>query len=193
VAGYRLEKVVLITGPKINLWLLQQTLKEQHMSGLSALKFVATKRQQGSSPAQARRQKLSNKIHEQLQLARALQSGSDFRPVKLRRVMDDSTGELRQVEVPKRIKPWWWPSDSGKFCVTIRYGARALEVIEGKNAIETESLAGVITTLEVLREAVNAGELDARIEAVSGQVKAGFAKEDSITKRPKLKLPVKAS
>ena len=39
------------------------------MSGLSALKFVATKRQQGSSPAQARRQKLSNKIHEQLQLA----------------------------------------------------------------------------------------------------------------------------
>ena len=163
------------------------------MSGLSALKFVATKRQQGSSPAQARRQKLSNKIHEQLQMAKALQSGSEFRPVKLRRVMDDSTGELRQVEVPKRLKPWWWPSDSGKFCVTIRYGARTLEVIEGKNAIETESLAGVITTLEVLREAVNAGELDARIEAVSGQVKAGFAKEDSIAKRPKLKLPVKAN
>ena len=51
----------------------------------------------------------------------------------------------------------------------------------------------MITTLEVLREAVNAGELDARIEAGSGQVKAGFAKEDSIAKRPKLKLPVKAS
>jgi hypothetical protein len=163
------------------------------MSGLSALKFVATKRQQGSSPAQARRQKLSNKIHEQLQLAKALQSGTEFRPVKLRRVMDDATGELRQVEVPKRLKPWWWSSDSGKFCVAVRYGARTLEVIEGKNAIETDNLAGVITTLEVLREAVDTGELDARIEAVSGQVKAGFAKEDSIAKRPKLKLPVKAS
>jgi hypothetical protein len=40
---------------------------------------------------------------------------------------------------------------------------------------------------------VKSGELDARIEAVSGQVKAVFAKEDSIAKRPKLKLPVKAS
>ena len=163
------------------------------MSGLSALKFIASKRQHGSSPAQARRQKLSNKIHEQLQMAKALQSGSEFRPVKLRKVMDDATGEMRQVEVPKRMKPWWWPSEAGKLCVTVRYGARSLEVIEGKNAIETDNLAGVITILEVLRDAVNSGELDARIEAVSGQVKAGFVKEDSIAKRPKLKLPVKSS
>jgi hypothetical protein len=162
------------------------------MSGLSALKFIASKRQQGSSPAQARRQKLSSKIHEQLQMAKALQSGTEFRPVKLRKVMDDATGEMRQVEVPKRIKPWWWTSEGGKLCVTVRYGARTLEVIEGKNAIETDNLAGVITTLEVLREAVDAGELDARIEAVSGLVKAGFEKEEATGKRPKLKLPVKA-
>jgi hypothetical protein len=43
-----------------------------------------------------------------------------------------------------------------------------LEVVDGKNSIETENIAGVITTLEVLRTAVDAGELDARIEAVSG-------------------------
>ena len=161
------------------------------MSGLSALKFIASKRQQGSSPAQARRQKLSRKIHEQLQMAKALQSGTDFRAVKLRKVMDDATGEMRQVEVPKRIKPWWWTSEGGKLCVTVRYGARTLEVIEGKSAIETDNLAGVITTLEVLRSAVDAGELDACIEAVSGQVKAGFEKEEVAAKRPKLRLPVK--
>lgn len=51
----------------------------------------------------------------------------------------------------------------------------------------------MITTLEVLRSAVDAGELDARIEAVSGQVKAGFAKEETSAKRPKLRLPVKGS
>jgi hypothetical protein len=65
-------------------------------------------------------------------------------------------------------------------------------VVEGKNAIETENIAGVITTLEVLRAAVDAGELDARIEAVSGLVKAGFDKEVSSSKRPTLKLPSKA-
>jgi hypothetical protein len=66
-------------------------------------------------------------------------------------------------------------------------------VVEGKNAIETENIASVITTLEVLRTAVDAGELDARIEAVSGLVKAGFHKEATSSKRGTLKLPSKAN
>jgi hypothetical protein len=78
-------------------------------------------------------------------------------------------------------------------CITVRYGARTLEVVEGKNAIETENIAGVITTLEVLRTAVDAGELDGRIEAVSGLVKAGFDKEATSGKRTTLKLPAKAN
>ena len=48
------------------------------MSGLSALKLVTSKRQQGNSPQFARRQKLSNKLDEQIQLAKALQSGTEF-------------------------------------------------------------------------------------------------------------------
>ena len=75
----------------------------------------------------------------------------------------------------------------------MRYGARTLEVMEGKNAIETDSIAGVITTLEILRSAVDAGELDARIEAISGLVKSGFGKDASTTKRATLKLPNKNS
>jgi len=43
------------------------------MSGLSALKFVASKPQQGNSPKHARRLKLSNKLHEQIQMAKAVQ------------------------------------------------------------------------------------------------------------------------
>jgi hypothetical protein len=161
------------------------------MSGLNALKFVVSKRQQGSSPAHAKRQKLSNKIHEQIQMAKAVQSGTAFQPVKIRKVRDEETGEMRQVELPKRLKPWWWPNAGGKMCITVRYGARTFEVIEGKNAIEAENLAGVITTLEVLRSAVDTGELDARIEAVSGLVKAAFGKEEGAVKKGKLKLPAK--
>jgi hypothetical protein len=161
------------------------------MSGLNALKFIASKRQHSTSPAHARRQKLSAKLHEQIQMAKAVQSGTEFVPVKIRTVRDDATGEMRRVEIPKRIKPWWWSSDNAKLCITVRYGARTLDIVEGKNAIETDSIAGVITTLEVLRAAVEAGELDARIEAVSGLVKAAFVKEEGTVKRAKLKLPVK--
>ena len=162
------------------------------MSGLSALKLVQAKREKGNSPQHARRQKLSTKLAEQIQLAKAQQSGAEFSPVRVRTIKDEATGQSRKVEVPKKIKPWWWTDDTGKLCITVRYGARTLEIVEGKNAIETDSIADVITSLQVIRTAVDSGELDKRIDAVMGQVKAGFAKDSSASSRPTLKLPSKA-
>jgi hypothetical protein len=162
------------------------------MSGLSALKLVQAKREKGNSPQHARRQKLSTKLAEQIQLAKAQQSGAEFSPVRVRTIKDEATGQSRKVEVPKKIKPWWWTDDTGKLCITVRYGARTLEIVEGKNAIETDSIADVITSLQVIRTAVDSGELDKRIDAVMGQVKAGFAKDSLASSRPTLKLPAKS-
>ena len=162
------------------------------MSGLSALKLVQAKREKGTSPQHARRQKLSTKLAEQIQLAKALQSGTEFSPVRVRTVKDEVTGQSRKVEVPKKLKPWWWTDDKGKMCITVRYGARTLEIVEGKNAIETDSIADVITSLQVIRTAVDSGELDKRIDAVMGQVTAGFAKDSAASSRPTLKLPAKS-
>jgi hypothetical protein len=163
------------------------------MSGLSALKLVTSKRQQGNSPQFARRQKLSNKLDEQIQLAKAQQSGTEFSPVKIRTVKDEATGESRKVEVPKKLKPWWWTGENGKLCITVRYGARTLEIVEGKNAIETDSIADVITSLQVIRTAVDSGELDKRIEAVTTKVKEGFNETATSApeKRSILRLPGK--
>ena len=163
------------------------------MSGLSALKLVQAKREKASSPQHARRQKLSTKLAEQIQLAKAQQAGTEFYPVRIRIVKDEATGQSRQVEVPKQLKPWWWTDERGKLCITVRYGARTLEIVDGKNAIETDSIAEVITTLQVIRSAVDTGELDARIEAISGLMKLGFDKEIQASKRPTLKLPSKSA
>jgi len=163
------------------------------MSGLSALKLVQAKREKGNSPQHARRQKLSTKLAEQIQLAKAQQSGAEFSPVRVRTVKDEVTGQSRKVEVPKKLKPWWWTDDKGKLCITVRYGARTLEIVEGKNAIETDSIADVITSLQVIRSAVDSGELDSRIEAISGLVKSGFDKESQGSKRQTLKLPSKSA
>ena len=162
------------------------------MSGLSALKLVQAKREKGNSPQHVRRQKLSAKLAEQIQLAKAQQSGTEFSPVRVRTVKDEVTGQNRKVEVPKKLKPWWWTDDKGKLCITVRYGARTLEIVEGKNAIETDSIADVITSLQVIRTAIDAGELDKRIDAVMGQVKAGFAKDAAPSGRATLKLPAKS-
>ena len=83
------------------------------MSGLNALKLVQAKREKGNSPQHARRQKLSNKLAEQIQLAKAQQSGNEFSPVRVRTVKDEATGLSRKVEVPKKLKPWWWTDDKG--------------------------------------------------------------------------------
>jgi hypothetical protein len=144
------------------------------MSGLSALKFTNSKSQQGNSPQQARRQKLCVKLDEQIQLAKAQQAGTEFAPIKVRMVKDAETGESRKVEVPKKIKPWWWSDDKGKICITVRYGARTLEIMDGKNAIEADSIADVITSLQVIRTAADKGELDKRIEAVTSKIKEGM-------------------
>ena len=87
------------------------------MSGLSALKLVQAKREKGSSPQHARRQKLSTKLAEQIQLAKAQQSGTEFSPVRVRMVKDEVTGQSRQVEVPKQLKPWCGPI-SGASCAS---------------------------------------------------------------------------
>jgi proline racemase len=163
------------------------------MSGLNALKLVQAKREKGNSPQHARRQKLSTKLAEQIQLAKAQQSGTEFSPVRVRTVKDEATGLSSKVEVPKKLKPWWWTDEKGKLCVTIRYGARILEIVEGKNAIETDNIADVIASLQVIRSAVDSGELDARIEAISGLMKSGFDKEIQASKRQTLKLPSKSA
>ena len=163
------------------------------MSGLTALKLVQAKRGKGMSPQHARRQKLSAKLDEQIQMAKAEQSGTEFSPVRIRTIRDEVTGESRRVEVPKRLKPWWWTDDKGKLCITVRYGARTQEIVEGKNAIETDSIADVIASLQVIQSAVDAGELDRRIDAVMAQVKGGLPKAPETRGRSTLKLPSKSA
>ena len=56
-----------------------------------------------------------------------------------------------------------------------------------------DSIADVIASLQVIRSAVDAGELDRRIDAVMGQAKAGLAKQSAPSARSTLKLPSKSA
>lgn len=78
------------------------------------------------------------------------------------------------MEVPKRIKPWWWTSQDGKVCLSIFYGSRPLSFGKGKAAIEIGSAEELLAALESVKKAVELGELDAEIDAASGALKANF-------------------
>jgi hypothetical protein len=145
------------------------------MATLASLKLVAAKKPINQPPIVQRRHKMSNKVHEQIQLARAQSKGESYSPTK-QKMLTNADGERVSVAVPKRIKPWWFVSESGKCCIAIRYGAKLIELAKGKTAIEVSSPDALIEALEAVNAAVLAGELDAQIEAVSVKLREGFIK-----------------
>lgn len=147
------------------------------MSTLNSLKLITAKRPSQMPPIVQRRNRLIAKIWEQMQLANALENGSTFSPTTYRMVKDDTTGERRRVEFSRRVKPWWWTAESGKVCLNVRYGAKNLELMKGKPTIEVGNFADVVPTLEALKAAVSAGELDTQIDAISSTMRSGFAKK----------------
>ena len=145
------------------------------MATLATLKLVAARKPTAQSPIVQRRNKLCGKLSEQIKLARAQSQGETYAPTK-QKTVTNAEGHRVIVSVPKRIKPWWFVADNGKCCVSIRYGAKLLELSKGKSAIEVASPDALIQALEAVNSAVLAGELDAQIESVSGQLRSGFSK-----------------
>lgn len=121
-----------------------------------------------------RRNKLGSKLWEQIQLAKSQLEGTPFVIMKYKTVKDRETGLRRQVEVPKRIKPWWFQSEGGKVCVSVRYGSCTLELSKGMPSVEVASGEALVRALESIKAAVEAGELDQQIEVASSSLRSGF-------------------
>jgi predicted nicotinamide N-methyase len=145
-------------------------------STLASLKFTSAKKPTQLSPVQSRRSKLIAKLEEQITLATALAEGRTYAPTKMKVVVDAESGEKRSVETAKRFKTWWFTAENGKLALTVRYGAKVLELVKGKNAIEVASASDLVKTLEVVKAAAGAGELDDAIAVASAKLRSGFGK-----------------
>ena len=146
------------------------------MSALNGLKFVIAKRPQAVSPIVQRRNKLCNKLWEQIELARASAEGKTYAPMRMRTVKDKVTGERKTFEAAKRVKQWWFIAESGRVCLQIRYGTRVIELAKGKNSIEIASGTELLSVLETVKKSVESGELDTQIDAASAAVRERFVK-----------------
>ena len=131
------------------------------MSTLANLKLSATKKSQSVTPVVQRRNKLNRKLNEQIQLAQAHLAGTNYTGTRLRTIRDDD-GIRRMVEVPKKVRAWWWNAENGKIALNVRYGARVVEITKGKTAIEIATPNDLIPTLE--------------LETASVKLREGFVK-----------------
>lgn len=141
---------------------------------LSSLKITNVVRQITTNTNEFRKMKLLKKLDEQISLATAQKNGELFTVKRLKNVKDGN-GNSTQIEVQKRVSPWFW-TDNNKTFVQIRYGTRVLELQKGKNTIETASTDDLLKTLAIVKTAVASGELDSVIEAASVKVRERFGK-----------------
>lgn len=76
--------------------------------------------------------------------------------------------------MPKRIREWWFKNEQGKVCVAIKYGTRVLELAKGRHSIEVANSNDLIKALELVKQAVELGELDSQLEQASITLRSRF-------------------
>ena len=147
------------------------------MTVLTNMKLVVGKKQHSTNPIVHRRNKLAAKLHEQIELCEAKRNGSTYAPLRMKTYTNKETGERMTVQVAKRVKEWFWVSESGRINLAVKYGAKTLPLNKkGANAIEVINADELIKTLGALKAAVLDGELDEAITEVSMATRDGFGK-----------------
>lgn len=144
------------------------------MSSIAKLKLVVSSRQRTSNPLVIRRNKLATKLQEQAELVSAQKEGRVYAPVRMKNIVDSATGDRKVISISKRVREWFWVADNGKLNLSVRYGAKVIEISKGKNAIECGTADELLQALNLLRTATLAGELDEQIAAASESLRRGF-------------------
>ena len=145
-------------------------------SALSALRLTDARKPQQVPQVVQRRNKLAKRVWQQIELAKAQEQGTQFRVAKFKSYTDTQTGERKQVETQMLVKQWWFTTQAGKLAISVRYGSRVLELAKGKFAVEVSHEKDLAKTLDAIKTAVLAGELDTAIDAAATTLRAGFAR-----------------
>lgn len=142
------------------------------MSFLAKLNLKTVQRVIQKDPVIARRDKLLAGIAEQQLVLAATARGESY-ITKIKRWREDGNGDKALVEVPKRVRPWFFQQDNGWY-VQCRYGARILAISGKNNAVFVNKLDEVAAVLEAFKAATDSGELDrAVLLAMKARTAAG--------------------
>lgn len=142
---------------------------------IAKLKLVSAVRQR-RTVADVRREKLLGKLDEQIGLASAQAEGKTFEVMRTRMKVG-TDGQRVSQQMPVRVKQWWWKGNEGKLLLSIQYGAKAIELAKGRNAIEIGTMKELVETLKGIRVAAEGGQLDGHIEAASASIRAAFKRK----------------
>ena len=125
------------------------------MTSFKTLTFTQLPKLTAADPVIHRRNKLIVRLQQQIALAQDPQ----FTLTRQKWIADE-TGVKQLRELRKRVRAWWRTDPTGAVVLTVRYGAKPIEFAPGKAAIAVGKKEKLISTLETVIAAVEAGELD---------------------------------
>ena len=145
------------------------------MGYLETLKVVTATKPEQSSPLFHRRNKLVEKLYEQIECAKAKADGRDHF-IHYMRNSKSPTGETVQSQMIRKVRPWWYRSTDGKLILEVRYANKRLELAKGKTGVEVETLENMASAIELVIKAVQGGEMDTSLNATANNFRASITK-----------------
>ena len=144
------------------------------VSALSELKLTTQSKPTHRNAVVVRRQKLIERVFEQLRLIESYKSGTSSQAYRTVRKTNPDTGLVELTQTDRKISPWWWSTADGKWYLSIKYGTQVLELAKGKGSIQVDGLLGVESTLRVIGEAAEKGDLDDVLTATGQNLRKRF-------------------
>ncbi len=140
------------------------------MAHLSKLKFSDKQRTQAKMTVEERlRHKLIDRLNEQRELAEADLKGEQLVRTRYKSVKDEETGETKRVQVPRLLRRWWWKDETDAVLLELRYGNKPIVIADNKSTIEVGAMDKLPKVIDMVIEAVSAGELDKVLKVALGE------------------------
>lgn len=145
------------------------------MAILTKLK-ISKKERAGSRETveQRLRRQMIDRLKEQRGFVSADIAGEKILKTTTRFIPNKLTGEVTRQEVPVRIRRWYWQEPTGAACMNLLYGSSTIKFHDDSSTIEIKELTKVPETIDMLIEAVEAGELDGAMKAALDERREKF-------------------
>jgi len=150
------------------------------MSILASLTLSDTaKRSVSDDPVTNLRNKMLVALDHQINAFNADQQNQPyFTYTEKWQLVDEATGRKERVKVQHPIRKMWFSDAGGRILLELRFANKAVQV-GGKSSVVVGTLDKLVPTLQTVRKAVAAGELDAVLQGVVESRKKAFKKATS--------------
>ncbi|NCO73585.1 MAG: hypothetical protein GW821_19230 [Shewanella vesiculosa] len=126
---------------------------------LSSLKVIARPEIAIKPPIISKRNRLIEKLEQQLDMAECMVQGKEFEAYREKMVKDPETGERKKVRRRYNVRSWYYDNEQ-HYYLEVRISGKPIELVKDKPAIDVGEKAKLPDTIKIVIDAVEKGELD---------------------------------